>query len=68
MYTEMNCGHCESFFQIESDAEDAVWLLIHRYLDAHVECGFVARTKDEAPASFKKKIIKPRISDETEEA
>ena len=68
MFTEMNCGHCECFFQIESEEEDAVWLLVHRFLDAHTDCGFVATVNKDSSVSFKKKVIKPRIVDESEEA
>lgn len=68
MFTEMNCGSCESYFQIESEEEDAVWLLIHRFTAAHADCGFVSPTMEDTAVSFKKKVIKPRILDESEEA
>lgn len=68
MFTEMNCGSCESYFQIDSEEEDAVWLLVHRFMDAHVDCGFVNPTAGDSLVSFKKKVIKPRIKDESEEA
>lgn len=68
MFTEMNCGACESYFQIESEEEEAVWLLVHRFMDSHVDCGFVSPTVGDSLVSFKKKVIKPRIKDESEEA
>lgn len=67
MYVEMNCGRCESFFHVDSEEEDAVWLLTHRFANAHAECGFMSVTSEEPSLPLKKKVIKPRRSEETEE-
>jgi hypothetical protein len=53
---------------MESMEEDAVWLLVHRFTDAHVACGFISPTTEDAPIEYQKKVIKPRLKDESEEA
>lgn len=68
MYTELNCGHCESYFQVDSEEEDAVWMMIHRFSTAHADCGFMAPTGTEPATPLKKKVIKPRRSEDSEEA
>lgn len=66
MYTELACGHCDSSLQVESEEEDAVWLLIHRFANAHADCGFMTplADSDESPA---RKVIKPRLTGDAEE-
>lgn len=68
MHTELHCGFCDSYLQMESMEEDAVWLLVHRFTDAHVACGFISPTTEDAPIEYQKKVIKPRLKDESEEA
>lgn len=68
MFVEMNCGRCESYFQIESEEEDPLWLLVHRFTNSHVECGFMTPTATEEDGPIKKKIIKPRLTEESEGA
>lgn len=68
MFVEMNCGACESYFQVEADEEDAVWLMMHRFSSAHADCGFMTPSLGEPAVALKKKVIKPRLTDESEEA
>lgn len=68
MYTEMTCGTCDSYFQVDSEQEDAVWMMMHRFANAHSECGFMAPNQGEAALNLTKKVIKPRLSDDSEEA
>lgn len=68
MFVEMTCGRCDSILQIDSDEEDPVWLMAHRFATAHTECGFMTQTVSEDSLPVKKKIIKPRRSQDSEEA
>lgn len=50
MYCELTCGRCEAHLQMDTENEDGAWLLVLRYAEAHVECGFVtpaAKTDDQ---------------------
>lgn len=74
MYVEMVCGHCESYFNADAEAEDssAIWMMMHRFANSHVECGYMTRVLQEddpeaTETSVRKKIIKPRIKDDYEE-
>jgi hypothetical protein len=52
---------CGAAIQIEVSNEDqynAVWVLIHRYVNAHVSCGFVARLPEKEDSSTYSKKIK----------
>lgn len=70
MYVEMVCGACESYFNIDADPEDtsAVWMMMHRFSNAHIECGYMSRVVQEddpeGMESVRKKVIKPRLKDE----
>lgn len=70
MYVEMVCGSCESYFNIDADPEDtsAVWMMMHRFANAHLECGYMTHVvQDDDPNSTelpRKKVIKPRLKDE----
>lgn len=70
MYVEMVCGNCESYFNVDADPEDTspVWMMMHRFASAHVECGYMTRVvQDDDPESAtagRKKVIKPRLRDE----
>lgn len=68
MFAEMNCGACESYFQVEAEEADAVWLMMHRFSSAHADCGFMSLSPGEPTVLLKKKVIKPRLTDESEEA
>lgn len=68
MYVEMTCGRCESYFQIDSEDEDPVWLMAHRFANGHADCGFMAPSTGDEDLPLKKKIIKPRRSEDSEEA
>lgn len=70
MYVEMVCGSCESYFNIDADPEDtaSVWMMMHRFSAAHVECGYMSRAVQEDDPMFaesgRRKVIKPRLKDE----
>jgi hypothetical protein len=74
VYVEMVCGSCESYFNCDADSEEgaAVWMMMHRFANAHTECGYMTRMvqeddpEDTAP-TVRKKIIKPRLKDDYEE-
>lgn len=39
------CGGCEAVFEImTTEFEDAAWLMAHRWVNAHVTCGFALPT------------------------
>jgi hypothetical protein len=64
MYVQLACGNCDSGITI--DAEDdmtAVSLdLLHRFNEAHVECGFIAPPRSEATSKLRD--IKPFKNDD----
>lgn len=70
MYVEMVCGSCESYFNVDADPDDTspVWMMMHRFANAHVECGYMTRVVQdddpEAISATRKKVIKPRLRDE----
>ena len=42
MYVDLQCGGCEGHMLVESDDNDGgMWMLVHRFSNAHVACGFV---------------------------
>lgn len=42
MFVEMTCGACDAHFQVDAEDNDtAMWLLINRYVNAHVACGYM---------------------------
>jgi hypothetical protein len=67
MFVELNCGRCESYIHLDSEEEDPVWLMAHRFSNAHAECGFMTPSSAEQDTPLKKKVIKPRRHDESEE-
>lgn len=69
MYAELMCGKCDSTFSVDAEDEDPVWLLIMRFANAHAECGYMTPLGDENDgAATRTKIIKPRLTGESEEA
>lgn len=67
MYVEMNCGRCESSFSLDTEEEDPVWMLLARFANAHADCGYMTALpeSDDSPA---RKVIKPRLTGDPEEA
>lgn len=42
MYVDMRCGGCEANFMLDSDENNSgVWLLVHRFANAHSSCGYM---------------------------
>lgn len=77
MYVEMVCGNCESFFNCDADADEssAMWMMMHRFANAHVACGYMTPVSAEGEvlesaeiSAVRKKVIKPRLSDDTDDA
>lgn len=70
MYVEMVCGACESYFNCDADAEEgsAVWMMMHRFANAHVDCGYMTRLGQEddpesSAGEVRRKVIKPRLKE-----
>ena len=45
MYVNLECS-CEAMLQIDSDWVDSTWMMIYRFADAHVTCGFMTPRED----------------------
>lgn len=74
MYVEMVCGACESYFNCDADSDESspVWMMMHRFANAHVDCGYMTRNVQEddpesSVASSRRKVIKPRLKDVEED-
>lgn len=74
MYVEMVCGACESYFNCDAEAEEAsaVWMMMHRFANAHTECGYMTRmVQDDDPdataSPVRRKVIKPRLKEPEED-
>jgi hypothetical protein len=69
MYADLSCGRCDSTFSIDADDEDPVWLLVMRFANAHADCGYMTPLSDTNDGeATRTKIIKPRLTGESEEA
>lgn len=45
------CGGCEAVFEImTTEYEDSAWLMAHRWVNAHVKCGFMLPTANVSDA------------------
>lgn len=62
---------CEASFSIDSEGEndDAVWHLVWRFANSHVNCGFITREKpiEEDNETFNKRSIRPSRKKEEDE-
>lgn len=74
MYVEMVCGACDSYFNCDADSDESspVWMMMHRFANAHVDCGYMTRNVQEddpeaSAASSRRKVIKPRLKDVEED-
>jgi hypothetical protein len=66
VFVELVCGKCESSLQLDSEEEDPTWLVVHRFANAHAECGFMTPSHLDPEFSGGVKVIKPRISEDPE--
>jgi len=77
MYVDLHCGMCESQMMMDSDDNNSgVWMLVHRFSNAHSACGFVSppapiteneTTKTTSVSSPRRRVIKKsRMVDEDE--
>lgn len=42
MYVDMHCGTCEGQLMLDADDNNpGVWMLVHRFANAHSVCGYV---------------------------
>lgn len=69
MHVEMVCS-CEGSLILETDEDsESVWLLVFRFANAHVGCGYM--TAGDVPGAevetTKKRVIKPRRAPEEPE-
>lgn len=74
MYVEMVCGACDSYFNCDADVDESapVWMMMHRFANAHVDCGYMTRVvQDDDPESsagtVRRKVIKPRLKEAEED-
>jgi hypothetical protein len=65
MYFDMICSCSASFhIELEVDSEEAVWLLVNRFINAHVECGFMTPIAEQSPTE--KQQLNIKITPETD--
>lgn len=62
MFIDLSCGKCDQSLSVESEDNDALWSLIHRFANGHSACGFIAPVgKDDIPVEeVKRKMVQPR--------
>lgn len=62
MYIELSCGRCEHRVAIDSDDDTAVWSMVHRFSNAHTECGFISPVgaTDIPVEEVKRRLVQPR--------
>lgn len=67
MFIEVSC-QCSAMIQLEVDKnkEEAAWLMLNRFANAHVQCGFVSPLLEEAPATTKKLNIRTTSEKDTQ--
>lgn len=70
----MVCGACESYFNCDADSDDssAVWMMMHRFANAHVDCNYMTRVVqddeiEDSELPVRRKVIQPRFKDTSEE-
>jgi len=67
VYAEMVCK-CDAYLNIDSEDDASVWTLVHRFVNAHVECGFVTGGESPERVVAKHKLIMPRRPEESGES
>ena len=40
-YINLMCGGCDSQYEVNTDFEEAAWLMAYRFANAHVKCEYV---------------------------
>lgn len=65
MFIDLQCGKCEQSLSMESEDNDAMWGIVHRFAEAHLGCGFISPMRQvdvEVSAMNQKtvKLIQPR--------
>jgi hypothetical protein len=61
MFVEMLCGGCESHLSLDGeDNESGVWLLVHRFANAHSRCGYMAASEVAVNEPTKTTSVSPR--------
>lgn len=45
MFAEVHCS-CEGSFQVDSEWDESVWMMLYRFADAHVSCGYMTERSD----------------------
>lgn len=67
MFIEMDCS-CEASV-IFDDAEnaDSVWLLVHRFANAHEVCGFMTAVATDAKETTKRKVVRSTVREDDDE-
>lgn len=69
MYAEMSCGFCDSVLSIDSEDDGGVWALTTRFATAHADCGYMTPlAPGDGGDSTTKKIIRPRLTGDSEES
>lgn len=62
MFIDLSCGKCDQSLSIDSEDNDALWSLVHRFANGHAGCGFIAPVgKTDIPVEeVKRKMVQPR--------
>lgn len=69
MFVQMTCGNCTSEITVDTDEnlETMSLDLIHRFNEAHVECGFIAPIGSRSGDSLRKvRRVQPPETDDNE--
>lgn len=54
MFFELSCS-CEAVFQVEAENRDEeLWLMAQRFINSHVECGFMHPVRQDTPEKTKR--------------
>lgn len=54
MFFELGCS-CEAVFQVEvEDRDEEIWLMAQRFINAHIECGYMNPVKQDTPEKTKR--------------
>lgn len=57
MYVEMTCS-CGAHFQLDVDEDFQGWLLLNRFVEAHVKCGYVTPLASDTPEKIARYDLK----------
>jgi hypothetical protein len=60
MYVDLNCGTCESQLMLDSDDNSpGVWMLVHRFANAHAVCGYVTPQNEPEVEHVRTTVVSP---------